>query len=129
MLARNLQLYKIEVIHRTSSRILVEYSTGSFTDSHFQVESLLNIFCGTKITLIWTTQPFLDLPHPIFQYFEDSITLICKWEGRDIKLWMVDQQGALRLISSWDHCQRFSPSQISKITNHYNKVIISCKTH
>ena len=26
---------------------------------------------------------------------------------------MFDQRGALRLISSWDHCQRFSPSQIS----------------
>ena len=26
---------------------------------------------------------------------------------------MVDLQKALRLISSWDHCQRFSPLQIS----------------
>ena len=29
---------------------------------------------------------------------------------------MADRRKAVRLISSWDHCQRFSPSQISDVS-------------
>ena len=74
----------------------------------FKLEVLLSIFCGTKITLIWTTPippplllpspqfldlhllPLLCLTHPlilkcflpvppILQYFEDYIPPRCKW--------------------------------------------------
>ena len=122
MLARNLQLYKIEIIHGSSSRILVEYSTDSFTDSHFQVGSFVK-------HLLWH-QNYFDMDYPsIFRSTQPHYSVFWrlhkphfKWEGRSIKLWMVDRQGALRLNFSWDHCQRFSPSQISKVTNHYNKV-------
>ena len=92
---------KNEVIHRCSTRILVPPSAGSFTDSHFQAgsfEVLISIFCGTKITLEWTTPPppplclshplilkFFQPPPPpthththththIIQYFKDSIS-------------------------------------------------------
>ena len=49
-----------------SSRIVVAPSAGNFQTAIFKFEVLLSIFCGTKITLKWTTPPppFLDLrPH------------------------------------------------------------------
>ena len=62
---------------------------------------MLSIFSGIKITLEWSSPPFLDLPPlppllclthplilkffhplpPIVQYFEISISPICMWEG------------------------------------------------
>ena len=79
-----------------SSRILVAPSAGNFQTAIFKFEVLLSIFCGTKITLEWTTpQIFRSTPHyalpthrywnffdplpHIIQYFEDSIPPICKW--------------------------------------------------
>ena len=38
-----------------SSRILVAPSAGNFQTAIFKFEVLLSIFCGTKITLEWTT--------------------------------------------------------------------------
>ena len=52
---------KNELIHRCSPRILVAHSAGSFTESHFQVQVLLSIFCGTKRCLLFS---ILKTPHP-----------------------------------------------------------------
>ena len=59
---------KNEGIHRCPSRILVAYSAGSFTDSHFQVWSFVKhlLWHQNKITLEWTIPPFLDLPFEQF---------------------------------------------------------------
>ena len=56
---------KNEVIHRCFSRNLIAPSAGSFTVI-FKLKVLLSIFCGTKITLEWTTHSFLDQTHATF---------------------------------------------------------------
>ena len=62
--ARNLQLYKNEVIYMCSSRILVASSAGNFQTAIFKFEVLISMFCSTKITLERTTLPiFRSTPH------------------------------------------------------------------
>ena len=53
-----------------SSRILVAPAAGNFQTAIFKFEVLLSIFCGTKITLEWTTPLpiFRSNPSPIMPY-------------------------------------------------------------